>query len=81
MITSTLLTPMTIFSKMSIRIIKEQELIIGPVAWNEARKVQGLTVIDSTKEEVDINGDEKEVLNVLNTTPSVKQALRGFRLQ
>ena len=30
--------------KIATRIIHEQELVIGPLAWSEARKVQGLTV-------------------------------------
>ena len=56
---------MTIFDQISIRIIKEQELIIGPVAWDEARKVQGFHVIDSSKGEVSFDGDAKNVLNKL----------------
>lgn len=35
---------MNIFDQISIRIIKEQELIIGPLAWIEASKVSGLSV-------------------------------------
>lgn len=54
----------TIYSQISIRIIKEQELIIGPVAWEEAQKVSGLTV-DKDNNEVKLSGDPKEVLNRL----------------
>lgn len=43
------------------RIIKEQELIIGPVAWSEARKVRGLEINGG----VHITADPKEVLNNL----------------
>ena len=56
---------MPIFDKISIRIIKEQELIIGPVAWEEARKVSGFHIVDQKKEEVTFDGDAKEVLNRL----------------
>ncbi len=31
---------MTIFDQISIQIIREQELIIGPLAWDEACKEQ-----------------------------------------
>jgi len=40
---------MTIFDQISVRIIKEQELIIGPLAWEEAKKVPGLKVVDHKK--------------------------------
>jgi hypothetical protein len=56
---------MTIFDQISIRIIKEQELIIGPVAWTEAGKVPGFHVVDQKKGEVSMDGDPKEVLNNL----------------
>ena len=55
---------MTSFSQIPIRIIKEQELIIGPVAWDEARKVSGLT-IDQSHAVVSFAGDEKDVINRL----------------
>lgn len=35
---------------MAKRIIEEQELIIGPIAWNEAEKVKGMKVSYSTRE-------------------------------
>jgi hypothetical protein len=35
---------MDVFNEMAARIIKEQELIIGPVAWKEAAKVDALHV-------------------------------------
>lgn len=63
--TSTLTTTMTIFNQISLRIIKEQELVIGPVAWDEAQKVQGFKVLDQSKDEVAIEGDPAEVLNKL----------------
>jgi len=56
---------MTIFSQIAFKIIKEQELIIGPLAWDEARKVSGLGVVNSQSGEISISGDAKEVLNKL----------------
>ena len=55
---------MTIFDQISMRIIKEQELIIGPIAWEEAKKVPGLRV-DQKNAEVSFEGDAKEILNKL----------------
>ena len=55
-----------IFDQISIRIIKEQELIIGPLAWNEARKVRGLQVVDQMKGEVRLqDGDQKDTIDKL----------------
>lgn len=55
---------MVSFNEIPIRIIKEQELIIGPLAWDEARKVSGLT-INQSHDFVSFAGDEKEVINRL----------------
>ncbi|MEO6077675.1 MAG: hypothetical protein ABIP54_02720 [Candidatus Andersenbacteria bacterium] len=46
------------------KIIHEQELIIGPVAWEEAEKVTGLR-INVQSHEVDIEGDARDVLERL----------------
>ena len=54
-----------IFNKISLRIIREQEIIIGPLAWDEARKVVGFKVVDSKNGEVTFEGDPKEILNRL----------------
>ena len=50
--------------KIPIRIIKEQELVIGPLAWDEARKVSGLNV-DQSHNSVSFSGDGKDVINRL----------------
>lgn len=39
--------------------------MIGPIAWEEAKKVPGFRVIDQHKGEVAIDGDAKEILNRL----------------
>lgn len=56
---------MTSLNNIAIRIIKEQELIIGPLAWNEAEKVNGLKVT-ITHDRVEFNnGDERIVVDQL----------------
>jgi len=54
------------FPQIVLRIIKEQEAVIGPLAWDEARKVQGIVVVDQKREEINLqNGDTKEIINKL----------------
>ena len=55
---------MDIFGQIAVRIIKEQELIIGPLAWNEAKKVDGLVVTDPAGE-VTLQGDKKKAIDSL----------------
>jgi len=50
--------------QIPLRIIKEQELVIGPLAWEEAGKVSGLT-IDPSHSSVSLSGDSKDVINRL----------------
>jgi hypothetical protein len=38
---------MTTFDQIAVKIIKEQALIIGPTAWDEARKVTSIHVLDT----------------------------------
>jgi hypothetical protein len=40
---------MSTIDQIAISIIREQELIIGPVAWREAHKVSGLNISDHTQ--------------------------------
>lgn len=57
---------MTTLDQIAGKIIKEQELVIGPLAWTEAEKVRGLHVVNETSGEVALsNGDPKEVINQL----------------
>mgnify|MGYP001568432167 CR=1 FL=1 len=58
---------MSILDQIAQKIIKEQELIIGPVAWNEAEKVSGLHVIDQKQGEVTIDdgGQEPGIIDQL----------------
>jgi hypothetical protein len=55
---------MTAIDEIAGKIIKEQELVIGPLAWEQAGKVTGLR-IDIGKNEVSIEGNPKEVLEKL----------------
>ena len=55
---------MSILQTLAIRIIEEQELIIGPIAWDEAKKVQGMTV-EYSKRAVTLLQDEPAVLDKL----------------
>ena len=36
----------SLLQEIAVRIIREQELVIGPLAWIEAAKVSGLNIID-----------------------------------
>jgi hypothetical protein len=58
-------TTTSIFDQISLRIIKQQELIIGPIAWDEARKVSGLHIGNMQAGEVSVEGDQKDILNKL----------------
>lgn len=59
-------TTLNVFNEISLRIIKEQEAIIGPLAWAEAAKVSGFEVIDASKKIVNIKAeDPREVVNAL----------------
>ena len=57
---------MSILDQIASHIIKEQELIIGPLAWREAGKVSGLNIIDQRAGSVAVkNGDPKQVIDKL----------------
>lgn len=55
---------MDTFLEIPIKIIREQELIIGPVAWDEAKKVRGL-VVDRNTNTVSFSEEKKDVVNRL----------------
>jgi hypothetical protein len=57
---------MTTLDQIAVRIIQEQELVIGPLAWTEAGKVTGLKILDAGKGEVALEGaDQKDIVNRL----------------
>jgi hypothetical protein len=55
---------MNIFAQLIDRIIKAQEAVVGPIAFEQAKKVSGLTV-DESLHTVKINGNEKEAIDTL----------------
>jgi hypothetical protein len=55
---------MTTLDQIAIRIIKEQEMIIGPIAWSEAGKVEGLE-IDASHKAVQIPSNNREIIDRL----------------
>ena len=55
---------MDILAQIAQKIIQEQEKIIGPIALEQAKQIEGLSV-DWEKREVKLTGDEKIVLENL----------------
>ncbi len=55
---------MNIFATLAEKIIEKQESIIGPIALEQANKVNGLKV-NWQKHEVAIEGDQKGVIDKL----------------
>ena len=57
---------MITFDQLAVKIIQEQELVIGPLAWSEARKVQGLQVLNSGRPQIKfIDGNGSVVVDRL----------------
>lgn len=48
---------------LAVEIITEQEQIIGPLAWEQAKKVRGLKV--ETKNKITIGADPKATIDLL----------------
>lgn len=56
----------TTFDQIATRIVKEQELIIGPIAWQEASQIVGLSFADHTSVQIQESaGDPKTVVDQL----------------
>lgn len=51
---------MDAYAQAANQIIRQQQVIIGPIAYDQARKVEGLQI--SAGGDVTIVGDEKQVL-------------------
>jgi hypothetical protein len=57
---------MDTLDQIATKIIKEQELIIGPIAWQEAEHVQGLKLEDHTSVHIiETEPDRKQVVDQL----------------
>jgi hypothetical protein len=54
---------MDLYAQAASQIIKEQQAIIGPIAVDQAKKVEGLEVV--TADDVKITGVKKDVLGAL----------------
>ena len=56
----------TTLDQIAIKIIREQELVIGPLAWTEATKVRGIQIINpKTGEIIFTTNDPKEAIDRL----------------
>lgn len=53
---------MLILDQIATKIIKEQELVIGPLAWSEAEKVPGLHLIGHDHGEIDASVTDKNAV-------------------
>ena len=53
---------MDAFNQIASKIIKEQELIIGPVAWSQAQKVSGITIIDMKIGTVSVQDENGQII-------------------
>src|SRR3989338_283840 len=57
---------MNIYEQLGLKIIREQELLMGPVSWMEAAKVKNLRVIDREKGVISIEeSDGRQAINDL----------------
>ncbi len=54
----------TVYNEMVLKVIRRQELIMGRVAWDEAKNIAGLN-IDSSHDVVSFYGDQKDIVNRL----------------
>lgn len=56
---------MTAFEQITVKIIKEQEQIIGPLAWEQVKNIPGLKIVDRKGGDVALEGDEKQIIDQL----------------
>jgi len=66
---------MSTIDQIVVKIIKEQELIIGPLAWAQAEKVQGLHITDRKSGVVSI--DEGNASSVVDRLVNQYERLFG----
>ena len=73
------------YNSVAFAIVQQQEHLIGPLAWSEAKKVTGLEI---KGESIEIRGDAKAVLEALvnqysslfgkASVEACKDAIRGM---
>ena len=56
---------MTTYDQLAQKIIKYEELIVSPVAWMLASKVDGLVIKNSENYDITVAGEPKKVINSL----------------
>ena len=56
---------MTSFEHIALKIIQEQELIIGPLAWTMAREVTGITITNELQRRVAFTSDPRSTIDTL----------------
>ena len=67
---------MSKYDQIAIKIIKEQELLMGPVAWHEARKVKGLKIVDQQNGLISMEEDANAI-NVVDNLVNQYGSLFG----
>lgn len=55
---------MDIYTRLVEQIIREQSVIIGPIAWEQASKVSGI-ILDPQTNQITLQGDKKLTLENL----------------
>ena len=58
-----MVTDITIYNKILSQILKEQETILGSLAWQLAERISGLKIVNKESFEVRIIGDPKAVID------------------
>ncbi len=58
-----MVTDITIYNKILSRILKEQELILGSLAWQIAEKTSGIQILNRESFGLRIIGDPKSVID------------------
>ncbi len=56
-------TDISIYNKVLSRILKEQEIILGSLAWQQAEKIDGIKIINKETGEIRIIGDAMTVID------------------
>jgi hypothetical protein len=56
-------TDISIYNKILSELLKEQEVILGSLAWQLAGKISGLSIVNKENFEVRISGDPKAVID------------------
>ena len=58
-----MVTAKDIYNKILSRIIQEQEIIVGSLAWEIAEKVEQLEISDKKNYQVSMTGDPQKIIN------------------